>query len=236
MSESELPQKYLVRDPQGNVYGPADAAMLRDWVAQGRIVPGMHIAPQETREWAEVSQHPALMDLFEGQGPVAPTHTDQPTQPARAVTVQPWGSQDPDPRSGPKPIGPVTYETPQPPRPSVLSRIAMILGITSPCLMVAGCIPVCGCFFIPLSILLSLAAIVLGIVGFATAGADRPRAKTESTVAIIGGGVTVLMVLGLMMVAFVQPASRPAPMVPVAPLPAPAPVVPAPPPAPERAP
>ena len=60
------PQMYLVRDPQGNVYGPADAATLREWVGQGRIVAGMHIAPRETREWVEVSQHPVLADLFGG--------------------------------------------------------------------------------------------------------------------------------------------------------------------------
>jgi hypothetical protein len=53
-------QKYLVRDPQGNVYGPADADMLRDWVREGRIVPGMHVAPRETREWVEVTVHPEL--------------------------------------------------------------------------------------------------------------------------------------------------------------------------------
>ena len=51
-------QKYLIRDPQGNVYGPADAVLLREWVAQGRIVPGMAIAPRETREWVEASVHP----------------------------------------------------------------------------------------------------------------------------------------------------------------------------------
>jgi hypothetical protein len=51
-------QKYLVRDPQGNVYGPADGEMLRAWVREGRIVPGMHVAPRETREWVEVSVHP----------------------------------------------------------------------------------------------------------------------------------------------------------------------------------
>jgi hypothetical protein len=51
-------QKYLVRDPQGSVYGPADGEMLRAWVREGRIVPGMHIAPRETREWVEASLHP----------------------------------------------------------------------------------------------------------------------------------------------------------------------------------
>src|SRR4029079_14218239 len=51
-------QKYLIRDPQGNVYGPADGALLREWVAQGRIVPGMGIAARETREWVGASGHP----------------------------------------------------------------------------------------------------------------------------------------------------------------------------------
>ena len=46
---SENMPRYQVRDPQGNVYGPAEAATLRDWVRQGRIIAGMHIADQLTR-------------------------------------------------------------------------------------------------------------------------------------------------------------------------------------------
>src|SRR6187401_218745 len=83
MSEVESP-KYLVRDPQGNVYGPADIATLRDWVGQGRIVAGMHIAPRETREWVEVSQHPSLADLFGG-----PAAGEQVTVTAQVVSEQP---------------------------------------------------------------------------------------------------------------------------------------------------
>jgi hypothetical protein len=46
----------MVRDPRGNIYGPADAETLRAWVADGRIVAGMQIAPADTDDWVEVSQ------------------------------------------------------------------------------------------------------------------------------------------------------------------------------------
>jgi hypothetical protein len=60
--------QYNVRDSQGNVYGPATADMLRQWVREGRIVAGMSIAPEGTDNWTEVSVHPGLSDLF-GGGP-----------------------------------------------------------------------------------------------------------------------------------------------------------------------
>jgi hypothetical protein len=60
--------QYNVRDNQGNVYGPATTDMLRQWVREGRIVAGMHIAPEGTEQWAEVSTHPSLSDLFGNAG------------------------------------------------------------------------------------------------------------------------------------------------------------------------
>ena len=66
---TDLPgQRYLIRDPQGNVYGPADAAMLRAWVREGRIIPGMGVAPQETREWVDAADHPVTAALVDGLG------------------------------------------------------------------------------------------------------------------------------------------------------------------------
>ena len=74
--------QYNVRDSQGNVYGPATADMLRQWVREGRIVAGMSIAPEGTDNWTEVSVHPGLSDLF-GESPAV---SSTPTTPATPVT------------------------------------------------------------------------------------------------------------------------------------------------------
>jgi hypothetical protein len=56
--------QYSVRDSYGNIYGPAPAALLRQWVGEGRIVPGMLISAAGDSTWVEVSAHPAVADLF----------------------------------------------------------------------------------------------------------------------------------------------------------------------------
>ena len=64
---SESSPKFLVRDQEGHVYGPADEALLREWVQEGRIVVGMAIAPRETREWVDALAHPAVADLLQAR-------------------------------------------------------------------------------------------------------------------------------------------------------------------------
>ena len=56
--------RYTVRDQYGNLYGPANAELLRQWAAEGRIVAGMMISTEGAAEWQDVATHPALMDLF----------------------------------------------------------------------------------------------------------------------------------------------------------------------------
>jgi hypothetical protein len=77
--------QYNVRDSQGNVYGPATADMLRQWVREGRIVAGMSIAPEGTDNWTEVSVHPGLSDLF-GESPAVSSTPTTPTTPATPIT------------------------------------------------------------------------------------------------------------------------------------------------------
>ncbi|HUO08894.1 MAG TPA: hypothetical protein VM008_11375 [Phycisphaerae bacterium] len=59
--------QFSIRDSRGNIYGPATMEAVRQWIREGRIVPGMFIAPERTTDWVEVSNHPALADLFTGQ-------------------------------------------------------------------------------------------------------------------------------------------------------------------------
>ena len=93
-------EKFIVRDPQGNIFGPADVDMLRRWVTEGRIVPGMAIAPRNTSDWTEASVHPATADLLqlrirqimESQSlPAAPTtgHSPVTHAPISAVCLRP---------------------------------------------------------------------------------------------------------------------------------------------------
>src|SRR4051794_36469993 len=89
---SELTPKYLIRDSQGNVYGPADEAMLRDWVQQGRIVQGMDVAPRETREWIEASQPPAPADLFPKPSPRPEPSLDTPSPSTATTTPDPFST------------------------------------------------------------------------------------------------------------------------------------------------
>jgi hypothetical protein len=57
--------QYSVRDAYGNTYGPAPAELLRQWVREGRIIPGMTITLAGTNTgWTEISTHPAVADLF----------------------------------------------------------------------------------------------------------------------------------------------------------------------------
>jgi len=208
MSEVQ-PQMYLVRDPQGNVYGPADAGTLREWVGQGRIVAGMHIAPRETREWVEVSQHPVLTDLFNGPATVtAGVASDQPTTPAATPTVTPTpaAAQPVSPVNtlrNPGTISTMQYETPIAKR-NPLSRISMIFGIASSCVTILGCVPFCGCIAFPLGSLGGLAAIIMGIVAIVQARGlpDEGVAKRESLIGIILGGVALFLMSALMTIGF----------------------------------
>src|ERR1051325_5299127 len=94
---SESPQdKFIVRDPQGNIYGPADADMLRRWVAEGRIIPGMHIAPRDTTTWTEASVPPItaallqqrIRQVMETQSAANPYSQTLPASPGAITNIQ----------------------------------------------------------------------------------------------------------------------------------------------------
>ena len=208
MSEVESP-KYLVRDPQGNVYGPADIATLRDWLGQGRIVAGMHIAPRETREWVEVAQHPALADLF--GGPVVATAEVVTPTVATPVPTEVSATRT---TSGPANMGqPLAYDTPTAQRHG-LSRAAMIVGIIAPCIQLVGCL---CCVGLPFGTLAGLASIVMGIISLSQLR-DKPELAASRREAWIGIGLGILALFILlvwaavmMWVQFRQPVMAPRP-------------------------
>jgi hypothetical protein len=225
MSEPAANERYRVRDQQGNAYGPADAEMLRAWVREGRIVAGMWIAAMETETWVEASVHPAVADLLLMAPPQAPvSRPSTPAAPSKSVTTTMEAareaSQSPTDES-PKAIQPRRDEQvlqraadrlgvdpevlrsmrPQDPNeeilyappaqqnvPGIISFIAGLLGLVlMPC-----------CITIPLSGLLGIAAIVLGIVALTQMRADPARYLSRGY-AISGvtlGGVTLLLALG----------------------------------------
>ena len=136
---SEPTPQYLIRDPQGNVYGPADEAMLRQWVQQGRIVPGMEVALRETRAWIEASQHPAIADLLARPGAAAPAAeisappADGPVTNPAEPTASPTPAEPPSPTAAPSPqepgpsaaptTTPVTRQLPLTPLPGVSGTV-----------------------------------------------------------------------------------------------------------------
>jgi hypothetical protein len=203
-------QQYLVRDPDGNVYGPAEAALLREWVQQGRIVAGMHIAPRETGEWVEVSVHPALAGCFQGPQESLPVAEVVPAEEATpGVEVGPVVEPLPQAGSGgfpvtpvgPAPAGlPVTYAS-DGPRQNVPALISMIAGIVSTAGLPMGCL--CGCIGGPLAVVAAVAAIVLGIIGMSQIKADPQRYAGWGTAVAgvaMGIGSLIIVLVGVVVV------------------------------------
>jgi hypothetical protein len=137
--------RYTVRDQYGNLYGPANAEMLRQWVAEGRIVAGMTISTEGAADWHEVATHQALADLFSAPISGAPAAAF----PAAAVPISgtPISSV---------PATPVELGYAQPPGRNTLALASFILGLVSfPC-------TICCCSFI--CIPSGIAAVVFGLV------------------------------------------------------------------------
>ncbi len=70
MTDSQSIQ-YMVKDAQGNIYGPATIPILRQWIAEHRVLGSMNIAPQGTNDWQLVSAHPQLADVTADPAPAA---------------------------------------------------------------------------------------------------------------------------------------------------------------------
>ena len=170
-------QKYLVRDPQGNVYGPADAELLREWVSQGRIVPGMAIAPRETREWMEAAEHPTIRDLLEERMRAAADEIVETPQGTADTGRGDAGMMVARPAAPERPAAPVGVpEIPYSSMPRVqntLGIMSFIFGIAGTVSVFGMCFAVCACIILPVNVLINLTAVVLGIFG--GNGADPGR-------------------------------------------------------------
>lgn len=218
---SEIPpQKYLIRDAQGNVYGPADAALLRDWVAQGRIVAGMFIAERETRHWVEASQHPAIADLLASkpERPAPGPSTPFPASPTPAKAEEAPYSLAPKPASAPQPLVPrpvasypqpgseaLSYQSVSVPRQNVPGLIGFIASLTGLGMMIFACLPLCACFGGPVSALLQVTAIVLGSIGLYQIRENPAlyRGRGLALAALIIGSAELVLLLLALVVGFI---------------------------------
>lgn len=162
MPDSDL---YLVRDAQGNIYGPAPLAVLRQWVHENRIAAGMEIAPQGSDAWQLAGTHPALVDLF---GAATPSAEATPGAPAAAPAQPPAATPNPYANIATDPYaGSYSYGATHNP----WAVAALICGIV-------GLLPICGAIG-------AVAALVCGIVGLSTIKAN-PQRYTGRGMAIAG--------------------------------------------------
>jgi hypothetical protein len=214
---SEPSPKYLVRDQEGHVYGPADEALLREWVQEGRIVAGMAIAPRETREWVDAAAHPAVADLLQARRLAL---SDSPAPAPGVLASDSAGSveipqvshpatplpQAPSPLSAPQRPEPIPFQRPSalpeitytpPPVHNTLGILSFIFGIAGMTSAVGMCIPFCVCFALPVNGLVNLTAVVLGILALSQIRAD-PARYTSRGFAVSGlvmGSVMLLLYL-----------------------------------------
>jgi hypothetical protein len=184
--------QFVVRDPQGNVYGPANPSTLRQWVGEGRIIAGMHIAPRDTSAWIEVSTHPDLADLFPQPAAVPDPSPFHDPAPAIAAPANPIPAINPQPLTQ----TPINY-SPDTRTNNILALLSMIAGIVGLTAIPASC--VC-CIGIPVAGLAGLAAIVMGVIGLMQikASPDLYKGHGMAVAGIIMGAIgPVLAILAI---------------------------------------
>ena len=62
---SEMAEEWIVR-VQGKDYGPVDAETLREWKAEGRVLPGNQVRRADVDLWITAAEIPGLFE----SGPV----------------------------------------------------------------------------------------------------------------------------------------------------------------------
>ena len=172
---SESVQQYMVKDAAGNIYGPATIPMLRQWIAEHRIIGSMMIAPQGTEAWQIVANHPELSALV-----------GEPPSNAPAAGIQ---SEAVNPYSTGTELG---YATPpMPGRTDPLAIASLVTGIIS--------IP--GCLCCPIGGVAGVGALILGFIALQNMRKDPAVGGRGLAIAgIITGGIGVC--LTLLVVAF----------------------------------
>jgi len=171
--------QYMVKDPQGNVYGPASVATLRDWITEGRIIATMQIAPQGTNEWIVVASHPELADLFKTAAAASEVSVAARPNPYQAGSPQP-----------------VQYQTPLSPVPSGTNGFAiaaLVCGLIGCLMSLPGRSPCCCCMgFVP-----SLLGVIFGFVGYRQLLARGPNqgGLGMAKAGIILGAIGLLLIV-----------------------------------------
>jgi hypothetical protein len=222
MSENTFVQKYLVKDTQGNIYGPADSGMLRQWVLEGRIVAGMWIAEQETRAWMESSQHPAVADMLQVSPAAVTGPPEEPPAPAPSLPADPGSGPiellDPAPRPAPRTglvglgavgesrggIGsarPAILDLAPATRMNPLGLISFICSLAGLVLSCGVCLPIISCIALPAGVLLQIAGATTGGIALyqlRTTPGEYHGQGIALAGTIISGGMLVLY--GLLMI------------------------------------
>jgi hypothetical protein len=171
--------QYSVRDAYGNTYGPATAAMLRQWVTEGRIVSGMWISTTSaTGEpgWLEASTHPVVAALFGGKvlGPVA---------------------------AAPPEAGRIDYSLP--PQRSGMATTSFVFGLAAFIASIPSYPFLCCCGF--LGVPCSLVALLFGFLAISAMRNDPVRMQGKGLaiagVVLAALALLIMVVVGLWMIA-----------------------------------
>ena len=165
--------QYLVRDQQGNSFGPADMQMLRQWVKEGRIVAGMSISLRDSGQWSDAAVHPITSDLVQARLREEQAPADNP--PPSTIAISSLTSPAPFSRpvaSSPRPIETVAdYDSGVrpagigiPPRQNAAGVVSFITGLVSFGALFGTCVPPILCVALPMGFICSLIAVSGGIV------------------------------------------------------------------------
>jgi len=62
LDDQEMPEEWIMR-VQGKEYGPADIETLREWKAEGRLLPGNEARRADVDLWITAAEIPGLFDV-----------------------------------------------------------------------------------------------------------------------------------------------------------------------------
>src|SRR5437667_4301843 len=87
---------YKIQGADQRQYGPVSADIVRQWIAQGRIIGTTLLQPDGTTDWRPASQFPEFADAL-GSAPVpsttAPPPPPPPPRPAPMASATPMAAQ-----------------------------------------------------------------------------------------------------------------------------------------------
>ena len=135
--------QYMVRDPQGSVYGPAPMDLIGQWVREGRITAGMQLAPEGSVDWKPAAAYPELREFFSPEAVVAAL--GQSLSPAMPPEI---------------PVNPYAATLPTTPGPPTTAPAPMAGGQVNVLAIISLVVPLFGCGCCPIAIV----GVVLGVL------------------------------------------------------------------------